>query len=90
LLAALAPVYPALAPFRWPRAPHYFGKMLRRLDREWLDCIVFKTHCLQLSKPRCRGRDRQVTFGDHYKATTARARARVAMAPQRPQIEILG
>jgi len=25
-------------------APHQFRKMLRRLDRERLDCIVLKTH----------------------------------------------
>jgi len=40
----LATLGVALAPFARPRAAQQFRKVLCRLDREWLDCIVLKTH----------------------------------------------
>jgi len=46
-LAAFAPrprFGVALADFTRARAPQKFGKVFCRLDREWLDCVVLKTH----------------------------------------------
>ncbi len=58
--AAFAPLASVAVAFpRFTRcAPHQLRKVFCRLDREWLDCIVFETHFEQLSKPVFRVSDR--------------------------------
>jgi len=59
---ALATVEEAFPQIARARALQQFHEVGCRLDREWLDCIVLKTHLEQLSSPVFHRRERLVTF----------------------------
>jgi len=59
---AITPVEVAFTRLARADPPQQFHKVCCRLDREWLDCIVLKTHFEQLSSLLFHRRDRQVTF----------------------------